>query len=268
MTLFTDVSQGPSGTAAAVANATALPNLTLAQSARMITRVWVTGSPTNFNVAEPWAGYVRIKSDDCSITPLEIPFEVIPGFITVGGGVQREAHKWIVNCPVPGGAVLTIDAVLDVAQTAAGEVQVTVEYSDGGSPFNGPQLHMKVGEPVATLGTADNGAVSLDDIEIKASRLHAVIAYAMQLQPTADESCQATLAVKSEDFAVAGPFNFSTNSHPAGIANSASGGVMLTVIETDRGFRVPGQKQIMSCVCTIRDAMAGNGRGNWCVVYS
>ncbi len=228
----------------------------------------MTGSPTNFNVAEPWAGYVRIKSDDAGITPLEIPFEIIPGFITVGGGVQREAHKWVVNCPVPGGALITSDVVLDVAQTVAGEVQINFEFSDGGSPFAGGQLHMKCGEPPATLGTADNGSVSLDDIEIKATKLHAVIAYAMQLQPTADESCQCQINVSSQDFAVSGPMNFSTNSHPAGIANSASGGLSLTVIETDRTFRVPMQKQTVSATATVRDAMAGNGRANWCLVYS
>lgn len=268
MALFTDVVQGPSGTAAAVANATALPSLTLPASAKMITRIWVTGAPLNFNVAEPWCGYVRVTSDDCGIAPLEIPFEIIPGFITVAAGVQREAHKWIVNCPCPGGAVLNFDSVLDVAQTAAGEIQVTVEFTDGGSPWGMGQLHMKVGEPVATLGTADNVAISLDDIEIKASRLHAVFGYALALQPTADEGCPTTVEVKSDDFGESGPMRFSWNMEPGGIANMSSGGVDLTLIETDRSFKAPGQKQTLSCITTTRDAMTGNGRANWGVVYS
>lgn len=268
MALFTDVVQGPTGTTAAVANATALPDLTLPQHARMITRIWVTSGPVNFNVAEPHCGYVRVTSEDCSIAKMEIPFEIIPGFVTVAGGVQREAHKWIVNCPVPGGATLSFDSVEDVTSTAAGEVQVTVEFSDGGSPFGGGQLHMKVGEPATALGTADNTAVSLDDIEIKASRLHAIFGYAMETQPTADQACPTTVSITSDDFQVAGPFKFAWNMQPGGIANRASSGVDLTVIETDRAFRVAGQKQTLSCVTTTRDAMTGDGISNWGVVYS
>ncbi|GAG75519.1 unnamed protein product, partial [marine sediment metagenome] len=93
MTLFLDVVQGPTGTTAAVANATALPSLTLPSTARMITRIWVQSAPINFNVAEPHCGYVVVTSESCGIAPLNIPFELIPGFITVAGGVQREPHK-------------------------------------------------------------------------------------------------------------------------------------------------------------------------------
>lgn len=268
MALFTDVVQGVGYTTAAVANKVALPNLTLPASARMITRIWVTACITDFNVAEPLVGYVRVTSEDCGIAPLQIPLEPVPGFITVAASVQREPHKWIVNCPCPGSTTLSFDVVGDVGQSVAPEVQVTVEFTDGSTPFGSGQLHMKVGEPPATLGTADNVAISLDDIEIKASQLHMVFGYAIQLQPTADESCPTTVEVKSDDFREHGPFRFAWNPHGAGIANSASGGVDLTIIETDRSFKVPGQKQTLSCITTTRDAMAGNGRANWGVVYS
>ena len=268
MALFLDVVQGPTGTAAAVANRTALPDLTLPASARMITRIWVTGSPYNFNVAEPWCGYVIVESNDCLIAPMNVPLEVIPGFVTVGGGVQREAHKWIVNCPCPGNTKLSFYVVLDVAQTAAGEVQVNVEFSNGDSPFGAAQMHMTSAEPPVALGTADNAAISLTAIEVKASRLIAIWGYAIQLQPTADESCQSTVAITSSDFGESGPFNFSFNSHPGIITNGASGGLDLTVIETDRTFKSPAQKQTLNCVVTTRDAMAGNGRGQWGVVWS
>lgn len=268
MTLFTDVVQGPSGTTAAVANATALPSLTLPQSARMITRIWVTATVINHNVAEPWCGYVRVTSEDCSIEPYQIPFEIIPGFVTVAAGVQREPHKWVVNCACPGGATIDFDSVMDVTQTAAGEIQVTVEFSDGGSPYPGPQMHMKCGAAPATLGTADNTDIAMNDIEIKASHLWGIFGYAMSLQPTADEACPTTVSVTSSDFAAAGPMKFAWNPEPGGIANRASCGVDLTFIETDRAFRSPGQKQTVQCVTTTRDAMTGNGRANWGVVYS
>lgn len=233
----------------------------------MITRIWVSAIAINYNVAEPVCGYVRVTSDDCNIEPMHIPFEIVPGFITVGASVQREPHKWIVNVPCVGGTVLSFDSVNDVAQTAAGEVAVTVEYSDGGTPFPGPQLHMKSGAAPATLGTADNAAIDLNDIEIKASRIVAVWGYALALQPTADQGCPADVSITSDDFAVAGPFKFAWNPEGGGIANMASGGVDLTVVETDRSFRVGGQKQTVSAVTTTRDAMTGNGRSNWGIVY-
>jgi hypothetical protein len=268
MALFTDVVQGPGFTTAAAAAAVSLPNLTLPSSARMITRIWVTACITNHNVAEPLVGYVRVTSDDCGIAPFQIPLEPVPGFITVAQSVQREAHKWIVNCPCPGGAILKFDVVGDVAQTAAPEVQVTVEFSFGGSPFPGPQLHMTCGAAPATLGTADNVDIALNDITITAAHLLMVFGYALQLQPTADEACPTTVSVTSSDFLENGPFKFAWNPHGAGIANCSSGGVDLTTIETDRAFKTPNQKQTLSCVTTTRDAMAGNGRANWGVVYS
>ena len=268
MTLFTEVVEGPTGTTAAVANATALSNLTLPQHARLITRIWVSSGPVNFNVAEPHAGYVRVTSEDCSIGPMEIPFEIIPGFVTVGGGVQREPHKWIVNCPVPGGAKLSFDSVEDVTSSAAGEVQVIVEFSDGGSPFPGGQLHMKMGEPAVALGTSGDVAIANSNIDIKASKLHAVFGYAMETQPTADQGCPSTVSVASEDFAVAGPFKFAWNMQPGGVTNRASSGVDLTVIETDRAFRVAKQKQTIKCTTTPRDTMTGDGVSNWGVIYS
>jgi len=269
MTLFMDVVQGPGYTTAAVAAKVALPSLTLPAlpNGGTITRIWVTCAITNYNVAEPLAGYVVVSSVDCGIAPLNIPIEIVPGFITVGGSVQREPHKWLVNCPVPGGAVIDFHAVGDIAQTAAPEFQVTVEFTDGGSPF-GEQLHMKIAEPAVALGTAENVAIAMTDIEIKASVLHMIFGYALQTTPTADESCPTTVEVKSDDFAQHGPFKFAWNPMGAGIANAASSGVDLTTIETDRSFKAPGAKQTVSAITTTRDAMAGNGLANWGVVYS
>lgn len=268
MALFCDVVQGPGATTAAAANAVALPDMTLPGTPGVITRIWVTACLMNFNVAEPLVGYVRVTSENCSIAPFYIPLEPVPGFVTVGGSVQREPHKWIANCPYPAGAVLSFDVVADVTLGAASEVQVTVEFSHGGSPFGAGQLHMKMGAAPGTLGTADNTDVSLNDITVTASHLHMVFGYAVALQPTADEACPTTAEVKSDDFGEPGPMRFAWNPLGAIITNGASGGVDLTTIETDRAFKSPGQKQTLSCVTTTRDAMAGDGRANWGVVYS
>lgn len=266
MALFTDVVQGPNNTTAATA--VALPSLTLPASARMITRIWVTGIPLNFNVAEPFAGYVEVKSEDCGIAPMHIPYELIPGFVTVGGSVQREAHKWVVNCPCPGGAVLDFSSFVDVTLGAAGETQVTVEFTDGGSPFGGGQIHMKSSEGADALGTASDVAVALNEIEIKASKLLGIYGYAIATQPTADEGCPSTVEITSSDFAENGPFRFAWNPLGPIITNGASGGVDLTVIETDRNFKSLGSKQTLKCVTTTRDAMAGDGVSAWGVIYS
>lgn len=267
MALFSDVVQGPGATTAAVGNAVDLPSLTIPSGVNVISRIWVTACLINFNVAEPLVGYVRISSENAGIAPLHIPLEPVPGFVTVGGSVQREPHKWIVNCPVSQGDVIDFDVVADVTLGAASEVQVTVEMSDS-SPFGDGQLHMKSGAAPATLGTADDVEVALNDIDIVANRLHAIWGYAIALQPTADEACPSTAQIKSDDFSENGPFRFAWNPLGAIIANGASGGIDLTVIETDRGFKNPGGKQTLGCSTTTRDAMAGDGRSNWGVIYS
>lgn len=266
MALFTDVVQGPNNTTAATA--VALPSLTLPSSARMITRIWVTGCVVNFNAAEPFSGYVEVKSEDCGIAPLHIPYEIVPGFVTVGASVQREAHKWIVNCPCIGGTVLTFNSYVDTTLGAAGETQVVVEFTTGGSPFGSGQLHMKSSEGGDALGTADNVEVALNNIEIKASKLHGVWGYVIQTTATADETGANTVEIISDDFAENGPFKFAFNPQGGLIANGASGGIDLTLIETDRSFKSGGSKQTVSCNVTTRDAMAGDGIAAWGVIYS
>ena len=266
MALFTDVVQGVNNTTAATA--VALPDLTLPSSARMITRIWVTGTLTDYNGTQPLSGYVTVKSEDCGIAPLHIPYELIAGFAAVGGSVQREPHKWVVNCPCPGNTTLSFASFVDTTQTAAGETQVVVEFTDGGSPFSSGQIHMKSSEGVDALGTADDVAISLNAIEIKASRIHAVWGYALQSTTTADEAAPTTVEITSDDFAESGPFRFSWNPQGGCITSGGSAGVDLTVIETDRSFKSPGQKQTINCVTTTRDAMAGDGVAGWGLVYS
>ena len=265
MALFSDVVQGPGATTAAAANAVALPSLTIPSGVASITRIWVTACLMNYNVAEPLVGYVRVTSENAGIGPFHIPLEPVPGFVTVGGSVQQEPHKWVCNCPVKSGNVIDFDVVADVTLGAASEVQVTVEMSSSGG---GLQLHMKSGAAPATLGTASDAAIALNDIDIVASRLYAIWGYAIALQPTADEACPATGEIKSDFFAENGPFRFAWNPLGAIIANGASGGLDLTVIETDRTFKVAGGQQTVSCVTTTRDAMAGNGRSNWGMIYA
>jgi len=268
MTLMSEVIQSAGATTAAVANKVDLGDITLPQSARMITRIWATGAIVGtFAAAQTLSGYIIIESDDCNIAPFQFPIQPVGGYVTLGGGGVRAPIKFIANCPCPGGTILQVYHVVDDA-VAASEIQVTVEFSDGGSPFPGPQLHAKVGEPATAAGTADNGAVSLDDIEIKASRIHAMTIYGMQATLTADCALCADFSVTSDDFAVAGPWKSSIVPHIGGDTNTAGTVNELMFIETDRSFRVPGQKQTVKCVVTCRDACAGDGHYNWCLIYS
>lgn len=269
MTLFTDVVQGPGASAAAVANKVALSDLTLPQSARMVTRIWVTvAQQGTFAAAKPVAGYVKVDSEDCDIAPFYIPMEPYGPYITLGGGHVPPATKWVANCPCPGGAKLSFDVVADTAPAAATEVQVTVEFSDGGSPFPGGQLHMKIGEPAVAQSTSDNGETSLTDIEIKASQLKMIFGYAVYVTAVADCSVVTTVEVTSDDFAAAGPHKFSFNPNWGGDANTVGTGLSLTKIPQDALFRVPGQKQTLSCAVTMRDAVSTAPVANWGVVYS
>lgn len=268
MTLFQDFVQGPGASAAAVANKVALSDLTLPQSARMITRIWATHALQGTYAAnKPSAGYVIVDSEDCGIKPFHIPLEPIAGYTTLGSGAVAPATKWITNTPCPGGSVLSFDVVGDVAPNAATEIQVVVEFSDGASPFGSGQLHQKAAEPAVTLSTSDNGAVSMTDIEIKAAALNLVWAYAVYTTAIADTSVIATCEVTSDDFAVAGPHKFSLNPQGGGDANTVGATPFLTKIPQDIAFRAPMQKQTLSCVGTMRDALTTGPLANWGVVY-
>lgn len=268
MTLMSEVIQGAGATTAAVANQVDLGDITLPQSARTITRIWATGAIVGtFAGAQTLSGYIKIESDDCNIAPFQFPLQPIGGYVTLGGGGVAAPIKFLVNCPCPGGTVLSVYHVADDA-VAACEIQVTVEFSDSGSPFGGGQLHMKAGEPSVSAGTADNGEVSLTDIEIKGSKIHAMTIYGVQATLTADCSLAATWEVTSDDFAVAGPWKGSIVPHIGGDANTTGTQTELMFIETDRTFRAPGQKQTISCKATVRDACAGDGHYNWALVYS
>lgn len=269
MALFSDVVQGPGATAAAVANRVSIGTLTLPQSARAITRVWITAAPVGtMAAAKPLVGYIQVESDDCPIKPLHIPIEPAPPYITLGAGGIKESTKWIVNCPTPGGAKLEFYMVADVAPNAAPEVQVTVEFSDGGSPFPGPQMHMKCGEPAVALSTSDNVSADMTDIEIWGKHLHMVFGYGSFTTGVADCAVVSTVEVSSDDFALAGPHKFSFNPHLGGDANWAGAQLALTKIHQDIAFRAPGQKQTLSCKVTIRDAITTAPLANWGVIYS
>jgi len=269
LALFTDYVQGAGATAAALANKVALSDLTLSQSARMITRIWVTAAQVGtFAQHKPLVGYVIVSSEDCNIEPLHIPLEPQGGYVTLGGGFVGPSTKWFVNCPCDGGTTLSFDVVADVAPNAAPEVQVTVEYSDGGSPFGGEQLHMKIGEPAVAMSTSDNGETSNTDIEAKATHLKMVFGYAVATTLVADSSPVANFEVTSDDFGQAGPFKSSFNPQVGGDANMGTAGVFLTKIETDRPFRVSGQKQTLSCKVIVRDAVSTAPLSNWGIVYS
>jgi len=269
MALYTDVVEGAGATAAALANKVEIGSITLPQSARILTRIWVTAAPVGtYAAAKPLLGYVIVTSEDCNIEPVHIPIEPVPAYITLGGGGIKEATKWVINCPVPGGAKLTFNMVADVAPNAAPEVQCTVEFSDGGSPFPGPQFHMKIGEPAVASSTSDNGASSLTDIQIWGRHLHMVFGYNAFTTVVADSAVVSTVEVTSDDFQQAGPHKFSFNPHQGGDANETGAALDLTKIPQDMPFRAPGQKQTLSCKVTMRDAVSTAPLANWGVVYS
>lgn len=270
MTLFTDYVQGPSATTAAVANAVALDSLTLPASARMITRIWVNvAGQGTFAASKPFLGYLIVESEDANLEPLNIPIEPIGGYLTLGGGGQpSQVTKWIINAPVPGGAVIDFSTVTDVAPNAAAEVIVTIEFSDGGSPFPGGQVHMKIGEPAVACSTSDNGETSNSNIEIKASQIHLLVAYVAFTTSVADCSAHANLEVTSDDFAQSGPWKLGLEPDHGGDANMISSDPKLTKIEADRRFKIPGQKQTVKAKVIMRDAVSTAPLSNWLLVYS
>ena len=268
MTLFTKVIQGAGATTAAVANRVDLGDVTLPAGDWTITRAWAYGAITgSFAATQTLSGYIQLESEDCLIAPFEFPLQPVGGYVTVGGAGAHPPIKQIINCPAKGGAIIHVYHVQDDA-VAASEVQVVIEFSNSGSPWGSGQLHSKAGEPSVACGTADDGAVSLTNIEIKASQLHKLIIYGMQATMTADCSFVATFVVTSDDFAEPGPLEGAINPHMGGETDTVGSMNALTEYELNRTFRSPGQKQTVSCMATVRDALAGNGHYNWFLIYS
>lgn len=268
MTLFTKVIQAAGATTAALANRADLGDVELPAGEWIITRVWAYGSIVGtFAATQTISGYIQLESEDCLIAPFEFPLQPVSGYVTVGGAGAHPPIKQIVNCPAKGNSTLHVYHVQD-DNVAGSEIQVVIEFSDEGSPYGGGQLHCKAGEPATACGTSDDGAASLDDIEIKATQLHKLIIYGMQATMTADCSLCATFVVTSDDFAKPGPTEGAINPHMGGETNTVGSLNALTEYELNRKFKAPGQKQIVSCIATVRDACAGDGHYNWFLIYS
>lgn len=271
MGTFIDVVQGAGATAAAVANRVKIGTLTLKSDGNFISRVWATVTMVGtYAVNKPLVGYIQLESTDANIEPFEFPIEPVGTYLTLGGGGQREPHKWIVNCPIKDGGDVDIYMVADAAPNAAPEVQVNIEYTNTGSGVvsDVSQIHMAAGEPAVSLSTSDNGAVDLTDITERMSELYGIWSYGLFTTVVADSAVCATLEVKSNDFAESGPINFSINPQLGGDANTTATAVDLTLVEIVRPFKGGGSKQTIKCQATMRDAVSTAPVANWGVIYA
>ena len=220
-----------------------------------------------FAVNKPLCGYIQVESDDVAIEPFHFPLEPIGPYLTLAGGIVKEATLWLANMQVPGGAQLDFYNVADSAPNAAPEVQVTAIFSDGPSPYGNRPIHMKAGEPAVSLSTSDNVAASCTDITAKASQLIRLWAYGVFTTAVADSSVVANGEVTSDDFAVAGPMKFGLNPCVGGDANMVTTGLDLTKFDLDRAFRTPAQRQTIKCAITMRDAVSTAPVANWGLAY-
>ncbi len=272
MTLFHDTVQAAGAITAAVANRVDLGDITLPAGQWVITRVWGQSIPVGtWTASEGIQGYIQIESTDCAIAPCQFLLEPSTAGIGTGGnqGSQVEPRKWVVNVPAPGGTVLNVYHVCDsTISTATSETIVTVEFARS-TPFGGGQLHMKCGEPGVAGNTGDGGTTALTDIEIKASKLHAIAAYASVTTSVADTSTQLMMEVKSDDFAESGPQRFGLGQKGGGEATNHPAGLsMVQLIEVDAFFRSPGQKQTVTAETTAYDALSTAPMINWCLIYA
>ncbi|GAH92583.1 unnamed protein product, partial [marine sediment metagenome] len=148
------------------------------------------------------------------------------------------------------------------------ETLVTVEFSRS-SPFPGGQVHMKCGEPSVTGGTGDGDVTALTNIEIKASRLFAVVTYAIQTTSTGDQGTELMFEMKSADFAESGPHRWGLNTQFGGDGtNNTPGSTSTLLVEVDAGFNSPGQKQTVTAEYTAYDAETAGPEVNWCLIYA
>ena len=273
MTLFHTTIQAAGAVTAAVANRVDLGDITLPAGNWTITRAWASSVHAGTITAEMTiAGYIQLESSDCGIAPFNFFVEPEVGPLGTGAinGAQLPAKKYIINCPAPGGAVINVYHVADTTiTTVTSETIVTLEFARG-SPFPGGQIHQKCGEPSTTGSVSDGGTSAFTNIEVKASKLHAVMTYACPTTAVASTSIQMQFEMKSDDFAESGPHKWSMNSAATGgvATNSTAQLCPLQLVEVDAGFRSPGQKQTVTAVSTSYDALSTGPLQNWCLIYS
>ena len=273
MTLFHQTIQAAGAVTAAVANRVDLGDITLPAGNWTITRAWASSSHVGTITDEMTiAGYIQLESSDCGIAPFNFFIEPEMGPLGTGevNGPQLPAKKYIINCPAPGGAVINVYHVSDTTiTTVLSETIVTIEFARG-SPFPGGQIHQKCGEPSTSGSVSDGGTSSFTDIEIKASKLHAVMTYATSAVPIASTSIHLMFEMKSDDFAESGPHKWAMNVAAAGgVATNFSGQLTpLQIVEVDAAFRSPGQKQTVTAVSTAYDALSTGPVQNWCLIYT
>ncbi len=275
MGLFHDTVQAAGAITAAVANRVDLGDITLPAGDWTITRVWGQSIPVGtWTASEGIQGYIQIESTDCAIAPCQFLLEPSTAGIGTGGNQasQVEPRKWIVNAPARGNTTLHVYHVCDsTISTATSETIVTVEFTEGGSPFPGGQIHMKVGEPGVAASASDGGEASLTDIEIKGTKIHAVAAYASVTTSVADTSTQLMMETTSDDLAPGstGPQKFGLGQQGGGEATNHPAGLsMVQLIELDLNLKSPGQKHTISAAVTSYDALTTGPMCNWCLIYS
>lgn len=272
MTLFHDTIQAAGAVTAAVANRVDLGDITLGAGAWVITRVWAHSMTVGTHTANMGtAGYIQIESEHCAIAPCQFLLEPQTGMGGTGpaGGSYAEPRKYVVNCPAPAGAVLNIYHVADATiTTATAETIVTVEYARA-SPFPGGQVHMKCGEPSVTGSTSDGGVTSLTDIVITASKVLAVVVYAIQTTCSGDMGTMLMFEMRSDNWAEpGGGQRWSLNTQPGGDAtNNVPASTSTLLVEVDAAFKSPNQNQTVSAEYTAYDAETAGPEVNWCLIY-
>lgn len=273
MTLFHQTIQHAGAVTAAVANRVDLGDITLPAGDWVITRAWASCVHVGTITAEmTTSGYIQLESSDCGIAPFQFFLQPEVGPLGTGeiNGGQLPAHKYIINCPTPGGSVINVYHVSDTTiTTVLDETIVTIEFARA-SPFGDEQIHQKCGEPSTAGSVSDGGVAAFTDIEIKANVLHAVMTYATVETAVASTSIQLIFEMKSDDFAESGPHRWAMNSlATGGVATNSSGQLCpLQLVEVDAAFRSPGQKQTITAESTAYDALSTGPVQNWCAIYS
>lgn len=273
MALFHDTIQAAGAVTAAVANRVKLGEITLGTGNWVITRAWATVMHAGTITAEmSLAGYIQISSENCAIAPFEFPLEPVSG--PLGSGELEapipEPRKYVINCPAPGGTILKVYHVADTTiTTVLSETIVTIEYARV-SPFPGGQYHMTCGEPAVAGSVSDGGVVSLTDIEIKAVKLLAVVAYAATSIPVASTGHMLMFEMTSDDFGEkGGSQRWALNpQRTGGVATNSSGQMAKTLlVEVDMIFGKAGQQRV-SAEVTAYDAVTTGALVNWCLIWN
>jgi len=158
-----------------------------------------------------------LESDDFTVGPFEVLASPAGGCIgaTVGPSIS-EPEKYVVNCPVPGGAKLSVYGQALVANTAAPVMSCGIIVSS--EPPTGPQRFAKMGTLTSTGTTASTDVAGTQYAFSKGRKIVELFGIVAPAALAAADAMQGYIRFSSSEFSRSTPSKMQFNPVPGGLS--------------------------------------------------